>query len=101
MKEKVGAQMDVLEKACIRMDVLEVDVPRVQLVVMFLKAMFAAADVMVYMCAGEQFKINEKFAAKLVEFSSAATSIKLLVWESQPKARIINTGWCFKFADWR
>ena len=54
MTEKVDAQMIALEKACFS----EVDVLRVQLVVMFLKAIFAAAQVMEYMCAAEKFAIE-------------------------------------------
>jgi len=96
MKDWVRAQMDVLQKACFS----EVDVLRVQLVVMFLKATFAVADVMVYLTGGEKFEIDHKFATKLVEFGSATKSFQLLVAETQPKADIINAGWGFKFADW-
>jgi hypothetical protein len=95
--EKVSAQMIALEKACFS----EVDVLRVQLVVMFLKAIFAAAQVMEYMCAAEKFTIDDKFVAKLVAFGSATRSFLLLVAESQPRADIINAGWCFRFEDWR
>jgi hypothetical protein len=97
MTEKIGAQIHALEKACFS----EVDVLRVQLVVMFLKAVFAVACVMQCMCTDEKFEIDDKFVAKLVAFGSATKSFLLLVAESQPKADIINAGWCFKFEEWR